>query len=361
MANVARLKELLRTEVRHLTTINPTDRPWQLALAAALAAGLPLFIGAWFDHLAYGLVGSLGGLVFFYLPNTPMHHRMVLLMTCSFGMAASYCFGLLCHFVPQLMVPVLTFIAILVTMITRYFGLGPPGSLFFVMAASIGAFTPVKALDVPLMVGLMTMGCIVASLTAFFYSVFTLRLRAPAEVAPLPVPTFDFVVFDSIVIGAFVGIALALAQALQLDKPYWVPISCLAVIQGVSFRAVWNRQLQRIIGTVLGLFVAFGLLKLPMDKWTISIAVMALTAVIELTVVRHYALATMFITPLTILLAEAATMGHTPVWPLIEARFFDTLLGCLVGLAGGACLHSPAFRRVLGKLIKAVVPARFKP
>ena len=356
---MARLREFVRTEVRHLTTLNASDRMWQMPLAAALASGLPLLIGAYFNRLAYGLVGSIGGLVFLYLPNTPMHHRMVQVMACAFGLAASYCFGLLCHFVPQLMVPVLVFIAILVTMITRYFGLGPPGSLFFVMAASIGAFTPVKAFDVPLMVGLMAMGSIVACLTAFFYSLLVLRLREPAAVEPLPEPTFDFVVFDSIVIGAFVGIALALAQALQLDKPYWVPVSCLAVIQGSSLRAVWNKQLQRIIGTVLGLVVAWALLKLPMDKWTISIAIMALTFIIEFTIVRHYALATIFITPLTILLAEAATLGNAPVWPLIEARFFDTVLGCLVGLIGGACLHSLGFRRVAGKMIKGLMPARF--
>lgn len=361
MASFARLKELLIAEARHLATINASDRTWQMPLAAALASGLPLLIGAYFDHLAYGLVGSLGGLVFLYLPDTPMHHRMVQVMACAFGLATSYCFGLLCHFAPQVLVPVLVFITIVVTMITRYFALGPPGSLFFVMAASIGAFTPVQPTAVPLMVGLMAMGSMVAGLTAFFYSLFALRQHAPAPVAPPPPPNFDFVVVDSIVIGGFVGISLALAQSLQLDKPYWVPISCLAVIQGSSLRAVWNKQLQRIIGTVLGLVVALGLLKLPLDQWTISLAIMLLTLIIEFTVVRHYALATMFITPLTILLAEAATMGHSPVWPLIEARFFDTLLGCLVGLAGGACLHSPSFRRMFGKMIRAAVPARFNP
>lgn len=359
MASLARLKELLISEARQLAVVNASDRMWQMPLAAALASGLPLLIGAYFDQLAYGLVGSLGGLVFLYLPNTPMHHRMVQVMACAFGLATSYCFGLLCHFFPQVLVPVLVFITILVTMITRYFALGPPGSLFFVMAASIGAFTPVQPMDVPLMVGLMGMGSMVACLTAFFYSLFALRLQAPTPVAPLATPNFDFIVVDSIVIGGFVGISLALAQSLQLEKPYWVPISCLAVIQGSSLRAVWNKQLQRIIGTVLGLVVAFGLLKLPMDKWTISLAIMLLTLIIEFTVVRHYALATVFITPLTILLAEAATMGHSPVWPLIEARFLDTLLGCLVGLTGGACLHSPGFRRVFGKIIRSAVPVRF--
>jgi hypothetical protein len=37
---------------------------------------------------------------------------------------------------------------------------------------------------------------------------------------------------------------------------------------------------------------------------------MALSFIIEVLVVRHYGLAVVFITPLTILLAEAATLGH---------------------------------------------------
>ena len=38
---------------------------------------------------------------------------------------------------------------------------------------------------------------------------------------------------------------------------------------------------------------------------------------------------------LTILLAEAATLGHAPAHGLIQERFFDTLLGCLVWVIGG--------------------------
>jgi hypothetical protein len=30
-----------------------------------------------------------------------------------------------------------------------------------------------------------------------------------------------------------------------------VPVSCLAVLQGASLRAVWNRQFQRLLGTAL--------------------------------------------------------------------------------------------------------------
>ena len=49
---------------------------------------MPLLIGAYFDPMDYGLVSSLGGLVFLYLPNTPLSHRMVTQMACAFAMTA---------------------------------------------------------------------------------------------------------------------------------------------------------------------------------------------------------------------------------------------------------------------------------
>jgi hypothetical protein len=81
--------------------------------------------------------------------------------------------------------------------------------------------------------------------------------------------------------------------------------------------------------------------------------------VIETAIVRHYALGAVFITPLTILLADAADAvrpgSHAS---LFQARFLDTVLGCLVGLAGGVCLHSPRFRRVVGAPMRKLIPRR---
>jgi len=129
------------------------------------------------------------------------------------------------------------------------------------------------------------------------------------------------------------------------------------VIQGASLRAVWTRQLHRVLGTSLGLLLAWGLLLLPLDKWSIALTMMALTFIIEFLVVRNYVLATVFITPLTILLAEAPTMGQVPAAALIEARFLDTVLGCLIGLVGGVCLHSPRFRAAVGGPMRHLIPS----
>lgn len=354
------LLKVVETEWRHLSQVHASDRPWQMPLCAALSSGLPIFIAAWFDRIDYGLIATLGGLVFLYTPNTPMHHRLVALMACAFGMSASYALGVMASFFPVMLVPMVTFIAILVSMVCRYYRVPPPAGLFFIMAAAIGAYSDTDPLHVPLQVGLVTLGTLLACLIAFFYSLYILRVRAPKPAPRRRRATFDYVVFDAIVIGIFVGISLMLAQFLQLERPYWVPVSCLAVIQGASLRAAWNRQVHRIAGTSVGLLVAWGLLALPLDKWSIALVVTALAFIIEVMVVRHYGIAAVFITPLTIFLAEAAHFGLTSPNVIILARFWDTVLGCVVGMIGAVCLHDERFRAALGRPLKRFAPARLR-
>ena len=79
-----------------------------------------------------------------------------------------------------------------------------------------------------------------------------------------PPASFGFVVFDSVLIGVCVGCRCWL-RTNRLHNPYWVPVSCLAVIQGMSLRAVWEKQLQRLLGASIGLLLSWGLLALPLD------------------------------------------------------------------------------------------------
>lgn len=349
-----------RAELQLLLRTKRSDRPWEMPLCAALASGLPLFLGLHLGHLAWGLTASLGGIVFLYCPNTPLHHRMIVLMACAFGMIACYALGVLGHLVPLLLVPVLAFISMLVTMVCRYYALGPPGSLFFVMAASIGAYAAAPPEALAQQVGLVALGCLQAFLLAFLYSVYIVRRQAPRPVQPLPPATFDFVIFDPVIIGLFVGLALALAQALQLERPYWVPVSCMAVIQGSTLRDVWTRQVHRITGTAAGLLLAWVLLAPALGPWGVALLMTALTFIIEILVVRHYGLAVVFITPLTLFLAEAARLGEGAAGPLLQARLVDTVLGSVMGLLGGFCLHSQGFRRVAGDLLRRLTPARLR-
>ncbi|MGJ4748444.1 hypothetical protein ACQV5M_18940, partial [Leptospira sp. SA-E8] len=153
-----RWHQYVQAELRHLLRPNASDRPWQMPLCAALASGLPLLAGAWANDIEPGLIASLGGLVFLYCPNTPLHHRMVTLMACAFGLTACYAVGLLGQLVPWLLVPLLALTCMLVTMVCRFYALGPPGSLFFVMAAAIAACTPTPPAQLTQHVGLLALG-----------------------------------------------------------------------------------------------------------------------------------------------------------------------------------------------------------
>ena len=63
------------------------------------------------------------------------------------------------------------------------------------------------------------------------------------------------------------------------------------MIQGVCCARCGNRQLQRVLGTAIGMLFAWWLLSLPLDAWRIAMAlVILLVFVIESLVVRHYGL-----------------------------------------------------------------------
>jgi hypothetical protein len=242
----------------------------------------------------------------------------------------------------------------LAMMVCRFYAVGPPAALFFVMAAAISAYTPVTGMAAFAGIGLLALGSVLAVAIAFPYSLWTMRSAPPLPDAPPPPPDFDHVVTESVLIGGFVALSLLVAHIGGLPRPYWVPVSCLAVIQGASLRAVWVRQVHRVAGTALGLGLFGTLAQTPLTPWHIALIVTGLSFIVETLVVRHYGAAVVFITPLAVLLAEAAQLPGSHIGELLRARLLDTVLGSVIGLAGGAALHLPGPRAALGRGLRRV-------
>ena len=340
------LKTFIVQQWQDLLQISPNKRRWELPIVAALASSVPLFIGAWFGHIEYGLVSSLGGMTFLYMPQPKLVHRMVFLLCVAACMTMSFLFGLFAHHFPSSMVLLIGVLAFTLSMLCRYFQVSPPGVLFFLMAAMIGTYMPLPVVNVPYQVGLLFMGALLACILGLFYSLYLLWRGVPEQPIASIQRDMQLVVVDSLIIGVFVSASLLVAQLLDMPRPYWVPVSCVAVLQGINFRAVWSKQLHRVVGTALGIVLAWGLLSLSLNVWMICVVMFLLNMIIEATVVRHYALAVVFITPLTIFLAEAAGSGMM-VSEIIQARFWDTVLGSVMGMIGGYCLHHAGLRQWL--------------
>ena len=74
---------------------------------------------------------------------------------------------------------------------------------------------------------------------------------------------------------------------------------------------------------------------------------------IESLIDRHYGLAVIFITPLTIFIAEYGSglaLTETVYQQVMRARLLDTALGCLLGILGGWVMHSTQLRLPFQKL-----------
>lgn len=330
----------LKVHLRALMTWRDHKRPLGFLVVAALSAGLPVLCGAWLNAFGAGVSASIGGLAVLYLRQTPLAQRMVTLAVVSFGFCVCFTLASLVGFSPAVSVLGLGLIAFGVTVVCRYFAVPPPGSFFFILVACIALAAPFDPAQLATRTGLLLFGCLGACGLGLLYSLA--QLATGRDVALLAAPAGETrlvaIVLESATIAAFIAASYLMALALGFDKPYWAPISCAAILQGATFRDVWHRNVHRVFGTVLGMGVAWLIFSLQPGVWTLAVLITVLSFVIEALVTRHYGLAVVFITPLTIILAEAMS-ASADVNAFILMRMIDIVIGSSVGYVGGWVIH----------------------
>lgn len=144
-----------------------------------------------------------------------------------------------------------------------------------------------------------------------------------------PGSVWQLVVLRVGVAAAVAGIAAGL---LDLERAYWaVAASVLILHAGMDRVRTLQRGFERMAGTWVGLLLAGLVLALhPAGLWLVLI-VMVLQFTIQMTVLRNYALAAVFIT--TVALTIAAGAQKVPDVPaMLLARGVDTTIGCLIAL-----------------------------
>lgn len=261
-------------------------------------------------------------------------------MICGFGFILSYTVGSIFsfgYFLPPLMLAIYTFgihYSLYQLNLTK-----PPGNFFFVMITAMAIATPKPVETMASGIGNLALGVIIACTIGLLYSLFTLRRKVGRENAVVFQQNKYTNITESIIFGATVGTSLLVAKVLQMENPYWVPISCMAVMQGISTSHVWERAMHRVLGTIIGLGLTWLVLLFPLNVWQVCFCIIALQTIVEFFVVRNYGLAAIFISMLTVFLAEPniALTQHSS--SLISARLIDTLIGSTIGVIGGWLLY----------------------
>jgi hypothetical protein len=167
--------------LKTLFVLNKPSRPWHVALVATIGMAIPALLGVYFQQMANAILACVGTMVILYIPRTPIPHRMVTLAVCSFGIVACFTLGLGAGFSIYVSALALSFTAVLVDFICRYYSIPAPGNFFFIFLAALGCTLPFAIELIPLRVGLVAMGCMLSCLIAFFYSL-CITLPAPNSV-----------------------------------------------------------------------------------------------------------------------------------------------------------------------------------
>src|SRR3954471_20673964 len=127
---------------------------------------------------------------------------------------------------------------------------------------------------------------------------------------------------------------LAIAAMLDIQRGYWVDIT-IAVILRPYIVTTFERGVQRVVGTVLGGFVAAGLLAAVSGDVAVVAVLLALAFATFAVLPLNYGWAVLFLTPLVVLLVGFA-LGAGP--EVAIDRIVDTLIGGAIAVAAAALL-----------------------
>lgn len=153
-----------------------------------------------------------------------------------------------------------------------------------------------------------------------------------------PGPRFSIAYGAAAVCG--LGIGLLWGQA----RPYWVTITTLLVMQP-DRRANTVRALQRFLGTMIGVIVAFVIIELvplPLHAPVLLALALILPFVWPYGFERNYGLGVALISTWVLLLIHFAAPPEEAVVSVFLARLSDTAIGCAVALAGSLVVFEAA-------------------
>ncbi|UYO96483.1 FUSC family protein [Microbacterium sp. M28] len=323
-----------------LFAFGPSRGPrWPIGLQAAIGLATPIAVMTLLGQPALGFVAASGAFTVLFSSSSAVVERAEVLPFVAGGLVVSAALGVWAA--PNSWLVLLGVVLVSVGSAALSFGfrLGPPGPLFFVLAFGLSAHVIASApVTGPVYLAAFAAGCAFSYLVALSPLLVprtrTVAARPLREILPGPGLDADArMLLLRVVIVSVIGVLLALI--VDPARSYWIVGAAVAVIGVAADRtAALQRGLHRMLGTLVGagLYALLALLH-PAGLW-LALLLGILQFLIELVVVRHYALALVFITPLVLLLTGAAT-GEIGDMSIAWERIIDTVVGAALGAASG--------------------------
>ena len=340
--------------VRSLVAFHPTPGgPWSrlwIALRAAASMGIPLAVLTALGYPAAGLQMSAGAFLALFFASHPARERAKALPVIAAVLLACAALGALLAPVLWLQAAGLVVVAVLASAFAYGFRVGPPGPVFFVLVYGLAGMITAPRDGVRPTEPMALIAALAAGLAfSYLIAVLPLLARSRRQQAArslrqlLPGPWFGAGEKWLAVRVALVALLGTLVSVWWVDpeRAYWTVAAGIAVI-GLSTvpHHSFARGLHRTLGTFVGVGAYLVIAPLAQTPWVFVLLLPLLQFVIELVVVRNYGLALIFITPLVLLIAGAATGSFDHLTTALE-RLVDTAVGSALAMLSGVLRERP--------------------
>lgn len=337
--------------VRGLVRLPPGPGPrlW-IAVRAAVSIGAPLAALTLAGHEGLGLQAASGAFLALFAAGSGAAERARVLPFVAVALLACAGLGAMLAPYPALLAVGLVAVTIVVSALAFAFRLGPPGPVFFVLVYGL-AGNVTAVVDGQRIIEPWPFLAAISAGVAFSYLVALTPLLLPRERARPPRPLRELLPGPwvgpgerELILRVAIVAAASTAICVWLVDPhraYWAVSSGVAVV-GLSAIRTYSvgRGLHRTVGTLVGVGVYLLIAPLGGIPLAVVLLITALQFAIELVVVRNYALALVFITPLVLLITGAAT-GGANLSDAAWERLGDTVIGSAIAIATGALHRRP--------------------
>lgn len=319
--------------------LRPHQGAHRVAARAAVSVAVPLLVVVLAGHPEWSPYAAFGAFTSLYGRNHRHLSRATMQATAGAALFAAVLLGVLVGGLPHAAwwaVPVAGAVAYAGSHLALAQDWHPPGSLFLVFAFGGCASAPHGLGDlVP--AAAVTAGSVLFALAVGAVGGVLQRSRT----RPLPVRLHRSWLPARDAVAAVLAGGLAVLAG--IGHPYWAMVAAVAPLSLRGMSGQLTRAVHRVGGTLVGLLPAAALLVLDLrGVWLVAL-VAVLQFVTELLVGRNYGLALLAITPLALLMGQAA--HRVPVTGLLVDRGVETVLGSVAGVAVLALSHAYAGTR----------------
>lgn len=333
-----------RSFFQEIITIKETKDSLLRVFGAGSTTGIMLMVGYLLNNMQIGTFGALGAFAFLYYQPIPTKALMRRIFKVGICLVLSFLAGALSTFVPWMIPITISLISLISLLIFRILNLPNPGSFFVIMVGSMGTGLTLTFTGIIWAALYVAFGVLAAVLIASLVGVVHRKLIEEVEYRPESFKTkFVYAVkndqellLSSIHHAGIIFFATYLGLALGLGNPYWITISCAAVLQGRELTIIMHRNIQRVVGGIFGLLLGMFLFSLNLTIIQTIIIITILNFFVEYAMVRNYGLANLFTNPLALLLANLSSGVFMN--DLVGNRFIGLVLGSVIGFIGAALI-----------------------